>query len=752
MSFQKPVMTAFLILILVLLNPPLGLAVGIGVSPSRLDYYATSDSPISKGVYVINTGDVRTQYDLYFDQQYQSMFTFSNNGFQLEPSTNMEANVNYNPSLNPSRTDFSTYLYIKGVEVGKTLQAGIRVPVTVTHQVSTTTRTSTSSTTTSTSSRTSSTRSFPLMSSDPHVVSALAYLASQQSSDGSIGGFQISCWVTMAIASAGYNPDDWKRSGTSITDYLVSNRNQMDQSKVTDIAKFILSITAARRNPRNVGGVNYVTMLEGTTVNNQFGDETLYNDDAWAIIALISAGVDKNTVEISNSVSYLKNHQNADGGWSWHSGASSADDTAATMMALIAAGEQASSPPVTNAVSYLRSQLASGGGFTFDSEANSASDAWAIMALAAASIDPTTSDWIQSGTSPVAHLMSLQNEDGSFSWKQGQSGSTWWTAYAIPALLGKPYPVTNSVQTPTTTTSSETSSTTTTSSETSTTTTTTNTSTSTQVHIRIEDLTSTVWKGWVQIPQSTTINCHNSGKAYTIQGDSVLAALDKASKSGGFSYQVSDQWYLDTGFYVDSVAGHGAQGQYGWMYRVNYSLGGTSINNYVVHSGDDILIYWGTDGVRPLRVEVDHTEVGINETVTVTVKYRDDSGGDWVPLTQARVHANGDYTTDSKGEVRLKFNETSVYGICAEKWGDAPSSQFVRSDITQVGVGVPVPEIWHLLPVLALCVAAASIIRHKASKGRRWNEEAEKVANARVLLILATPTELAHDLTKGSAI
>jgi carboxylesterase type B len=242
------------------------------------------------------------------------------------------------------------------------------------------------------------------------------------------------------------------------------------------------------------------------------------------------------------------------------------------------------------------------------------------------------------------------------------------------------------------------------------------TSTIAQVYVRIEDLAGTIWKGQVEIPQSTIIECYNSGKTYTIQGDNVLAVLDKASEVGGFSYQVSDQWYPDIGFYVDSIAGHQAQGEYGWMYRVNYSLGDTSINNFSIHASDDILIYWGTDGVRPLKVEVDQSEVDVNETFTATVKYRDDSTGNWIPLAEAKLHVNDDYTTDSEGKVRLTLGEKKVYNIYAEKWGDTSQNQFVRSDIVQVGVGVPVPEIHYLFPVFVACVAAVLYINCSSRK------------------------------------
>ncbi|NIQ34195.1 MAG: hypothetical protein GTN80_11255, partial [Nitrososphaeria archaeon] len=147
--------------------------------------------------------------------------------------------------------------------------------------------------------------------------------------------------------------------------YLQNNRNQIDEDVVTDIAKFILALTAADVDPRNIGGTDYISLLEGKESNNQFGDDSMYNDDFWAILALISAGVPPNSENIQHSVSYIKNHQNEDGGWSWHDGPSDADNTASAIIALIAAGENKDSSVITDAVEYLKSQLDINGGFTF---------------------------------------------------------------------------------------------------------------------------------------------------------------------------------------------------------------------------------------------------------------------------------------------------------------------------------------------------------------------------------------------------
>lgn len=509
---------------------------------------------------------------------------------------------------------------------------------------------------------------FPLNPDDPELLDALEFFSEIQNSDGSIGGFDTSCWVSMAIAAAGQDPNKWEKNGNSIVDYLINNRNNLDEDKVTDIAKFILAMTAADVNPRNIGRIDYVSMLESKTNNNQFGDESMYNDDFWAVLALISANVQPESTHIQNSVEFIKNHQNSDGGWSWHSGESDTDNTAAALMALMAAGENTNSPPISNAVTYLKDQLASNGGFIFMGETNSASDSWGIMALVATNIDPTESDWIRNNVSPIDHLLSLQNADGSFSLKDGEAGDPWWTAYVIPALLGKPYPIAIK--------------------------------TIENIYVRIEDESSTIWKNWVEIPGSVTIEAYNSGQKYNTTGNNALAALDRASIMGGFVYQVSDQWYPDTGFYVNSIAGHDASGEYGWMYRVNYSLPDISMDNYQIKDGDEILIYWGTQGIAPLKVEVDPGEVAVGEPFTVTVTYLNDSTHEWLALENATVHVNPDYLTDSEGKTTITLSDPKVYNITVEKWGDTPEDQFIKSDVAQAGVGIPIPEFSSSLPIV----------------------------------------------------
>jgi len=137
------------------------------------------------------------------------------------------------------------------------------------------------------------------------------------------------------------------------------------------------------------------------------------------------------------------------------------------------------------------------------------------------------------------------------------------------------------------------------------------------------------------------------------------------------------------------------------------------MDKFSIRSSDNILVYWGTQGVRPLRVEVAPAEVSVNESFTVSVKYLNDNDLAWVPLPNATVHVNPDYLTDSEGSVSVRLPRSGVYNIYAERWGDSAEDQFIRSDTVQVGVGVPIPE-FHLQAVpftfAALIVAVFAVL------------------------------------------
>jgi prenyltransferase beta subunit len=287
---------------------------------------------------------------------------------------------------------------------------------------------------------------FASANADEPISEALSFLKGIQQPDGAISGFVTSCWSVMAIAAAGEDSHSWTgSSGQSIVDYLIENRDLLDLSKALDVARFILAMTAAEENPRNLNGVDYISILENLSVNGQIGYEAWVNDDFWAVLALISAGEPATSTFVSESVEFITRNQNADGGWGWGQRgvtASDVDDTAAAVMALVSAGEGRSSEIVENALQYLKDNQQSNGGFSNWGDINSNSDSWAMGAIV--SVGQTPAQWKVSGASVIEHLLSLQNEDGSFNRTSNDYPGIdkgWNTAYAVVALSLNPYPV-----------------------------------------------------------------------------------------------------------------------------------------------------------------------------------------------------------------------------------------------------------------------------------------------------------------------
>lgn len=499
-------------------------------------------------------------------------------------------------------------------------------------------------------------QSYPLSPADTEVAGALDYLRGEQETDGSISDFSTSAWATMAIAAAGEDPHEWRvASNPSIVDYLAANA--ASAASATDYARMTLAVTAAGENPTSFGGRDFVALLEAAYDGTQIGDTSLLNDDFWGVMALVSAGEGQGAEVIANTVAFIKANQGADGGWSWGVGqASDVDDTAAAVMALVAAGEPQGSTAIQEALAYIKSAQMESGGFESWGATNSATDSWAIDAICAAGQDPTSASWESgSGYSPVDDLLGFQNPDGSFNWQQGTpSNVALMTAYAIPALVGQPYPV--SVL---------------------------EAGEGVTVSVRVEGQSATIWSGEVTVTDSTIVD--DQGGEHYLADATALGALDEASQAGGFPYVVQDTAY---GLYLHSVNGEEPQGMSGWMYRVDYyspMVGGADFVLGQTTPPDpphgEVLFYWGAWGESPLKVALDKAEVAVGEEVTATVTRYDDDTQGWYTLEGATVHADQGYQTGPDGTVTFSVGQGATLQVYADKDG------FVRSGRVALTVG-----------------------------------------------------------------
>ncbi|QNB45819.1 hypothetical protein BR63_05530 [Thermanaerosceptrum fracticalcis] len=288
-----------------------------------------------------------------------------------------------------------------------------------------------------------------------NIKKAVAYLAAVQNSDGGFpsekgrkSSMGITAWVIMALRAAGEDvkSNKWMKGGRNPLDYLNTGSNLLEATN--DYARTLLALTASKCGAEFNGIDLAEKIISFQRDNGQFaqpdlGELELVNSHMWAIIALASAG--REIPNKDKAREWLLSQQNEDGGFGWAlGGESDPDDTGVAITTLVLLGENPQdSTAIQKALKYLKKCQEADGGFVWTGQrSNAATDAWVIQGLVAVGEDPFSVGWQANGKNPVAHLLSLQNSDGSFSWmKDVVSSPVLMTAYAIMALAQRPFPV-----------------------------------------------------------------------------------------------------------------------------------------------------------------------------------------------------------------------------------------------------------------------------------------------------------------------
>jgi prenyltransferase beta subunit len=295
----------------------------------------------------------------------------------------------------------------------------------------------------------------PLRGAYTSAMSALASLKGLQQADGSYAGGMGSnvgptVQVLLALGSAGVDPASWKTpEGASLLDYLRSQAAGL--SDIGLIGRLVTGLVLAGVNPYDVNS-ELVSRLKAAYI----AESGLYdaNQNTWnqslAIWGLRSVG-DEVPVK---AITWLKNAQNADGGWGWAAGQNSdTNSTGIVMQALASTGIGSLNAVMQKAVAYLRTQQSTDGGFVYDLQFGNQSDAnstaGTLQGLLAAGVDAKLGfGWARANgdtvATPLGSLLALQLPDGSFEWQQGSGTNLLATAQAIPALLKVTFPQTNS--------------------------------------------------------------------------------------------------------------------------------------------------------------------------------------------------------------------------------------------------------------------------------------------------------------------
>lgn len=281
---------------------------------------------------------------------------------------------------------------------------------------------------------------------DSAVADGVAYLESQQQPDGSIAGYGGETdWTIIAVAASGQGPDQVvSEAGVSLVD-AIENEPMDETAPATDVERRILAIAATGEDTKDFGGVNYNELLADRHIDNQIGDPTLLNDDAFGLMAVAVTQDDALLPMAEDAVDFLLENQDISGGYSWattdhawYSGPDS-NSTSATIVALQSVDELGIARPelpeaLDDAAVFLLSLQDQSGGFLYDIYAiapDVGSTSWAIMAL-----NTFNDSYLKQIDAARAWLLRAQNEDGGFGYMPGFDSDTFNTPSSILALAG----------------------------------------------------------------------------------------------------------------------------------------------------------------------------------------------------------------------------------------------------------------------------------------------------------------------------
>ncbi len=272
----------------------------------------------------------------------------------------------------------------------------------------------------------------------------LAWLAQLQGADGAWPtpfGYPAGATAdaVLAFAAAGYDPATVRAAAgsPSAMEYLSGTAAAYAAVGPDAAGKLALAVSAAGGDPTTFGGTDLVAAISAyysPTVEAFAGDPGNSWHQSLAILGLRAAGepLPEGTLQT------LRDLQQPDGGWKYDlnpwSPESDPDSTGLAMQALVAAGAPPTATSLVSATAYLRAERDAEGGW---SSANST--ALAIQGLLAAGADLGAPAWQVGGRGPLAALEGYQKPDGAFAY--GLYDSAFATRQAVPALLGRSYPL-----------------------------------------------------------------------------------------------------------------------------------------------------------------------------------------------------------------------------------------------------------------------------------------------------------------------
>jgi hypothetical protein len=279
-------------------------------------------------------------------------------------------------------------------------------------------------------------------------VNGLEWLRPLQSAgDGGYGSGGATAETLLAVAANGYQASEWRRTAlsTSLSSYFLANGANLANSGAASAGKMALGLAAGSGCwPLNATlPISYYHPGTGAYSSTNPFDSGI-GPQVWGMLGTAAL---KQTIP-PLAAQFLKAAQLPGGGWEWDVGwEADTNTTALAVQALLAAGEPATNAAIVNGLNYLAAAQNEDGGFPYSptspwgTESDANSTAYVVQAILAAGQNPTTGTWVAANGDPISYLLGMQLADGSFEWQPGSGSNASATRQAIPALLGRPFPL-----------------------------------------------------------------------------------------------------------------------------------------------------------------------------------------------------------------------------------------------------------------------------------------------------------------------
>lgn len=289
---------------------------------------------------------------------------------------------------------------------------------------------------------------------DDSVNKLLNYLKSNQSNDGKVFDTSTADWAAISFGANNIYSSDIKSGDKSLYDFIY---NYIPTSATEDnvcaaYPRHILALLSSGVSDSDTKIIDLKNKINTECVHaDNFGIDGI-NDDVFGLIALIASGENPNSKGVKITTADILANQNPTSGaftWpGWGGGPATPgpDITGAAINALKYAqnnGVNINESVFTNAKQYLKTSQLADGGWGCDSRC-STSDAlttsWAVMGIN--TLGQNQNDWFNSvGKNPWYILTDLNGDHFTYSYS-GSTYDDWFgTKHAVPALLGKSWPI-----------------------------------------------------------------------------------------------------------------------------------------------------------------------------------------------------------------------------------------------------------------------------------------------------------------------